>query len=74
MLNGYDNWKLDYPEHYDFEDEAECTCEGCEAEISEVVATESGLCEDCECSENCKGCVHCLCEAEYEERKAAGSL
>ena len=72
-MTGYDNWKLDYPSHYDYE--SEHMCEECGCEIKEVIAEESGYCEECECeSDDCNGCVHCLSCKDYDERKAEGEF
>ena len=76
-INGYDAWKTATPEHYDYEP-ADCECDGCFCEISEMEAEEVGFCEDCQCDETeeteCDGCFYCLSEKGYEERKANGTL
>ena len=69
-IRGLDNWIIG-----DYDDgDAEYTCGDCGCEIPEVIAEESGICEDCECSEDCEGCVHCLSVAGYEALKAEGNL
>ena len=82
-MKGYDIWKLDYPPYYDYEDEPK-RCEGCDSEISEVIAEETDFCEDCLCDYDydpetdteteCDGCIYCLCVADYEKAKANGTL
>ena len=64
-IPGYDAWKTASPDYFD---DPVCECDGCGCEVSEIIAETSGLCEDCECTENCEGCIHCLSEVEAEAK------
>ena len=73
-INGLDAWITKTPDYI----EAEHICDGCFCEIDEMASEEVGFCEDCQCDETedteCSGCFYCLCESDYEERKANRTL